>query len=652
MSKIKQVIRKKLEDYQSGSYQSLEAAIDRSEVVSFDIFDTLLKRDVTTPTELFDVVGAKINDPHFKRKRVNAEIAARAHSNKAEITLDEIYNQLQDVSDKDSAKKIEIGCEIELSCPNKEMIPLYKKCLKSKRVVLTSDMYLPREVIEKLLEKNGVSGYEKLYISNEVNCTKADGKLFEYVLQDLQVSPDKVLHIGNSFKADYLKPREKRIISIKCATHKNRLMREYPDALQADHLKMDALNSFLNNHAPCSEDDYYNFGYEVFGPLLYGFVNWLYEDAKSQEIKKILFLSRDGYIMKRLYDALELDIPAEYFEVSRRSLRVPNYNENMSYAEMVGTLSVPNMTNVVQILDSFGLEADDYRDAITACGFTFDQQIKRDKLIENEDFHKLYDQIKADIFNEADKERTPFKKYIGQVDFSEKTAIVDIGWGGSMQKYMVQTLEKMGLAHNIYGYYVGLTLKAKENLGSKHLHAKGYAFDCLNCDDQELESSYIGLIETMFLEQKGSVKNYSIKDNHAVANRYPYEYFDGEKIMREALAVGRIQEGALSFSKDFHKTLVSKLIENDRRVMYSHMHTIGTIPTLADIRLFGTFRFFNCGDQVYLANSRSLLYYLSHPKALKRDIFDSQWKIGFLKDLCKLPLSYDRIFAILRKKAN
>ena len=82
------------------------------------------------------------------------------------------------------------------------------------------------------------------------------------------------------------------------------------------------------------------------------------------------------------------------------------------------------------------------------------------------------------------------------------------------------------------------------------------------------------------------------------------------------------------------------------------MHAVGTNPSLLNIREFGDFKFFNCGNCVYLAKPHNLFWYFFKPSQLKHDIYDSQWKIGFLKALIKLDVRYSKIFSFLRKKAN
>ena len=221
-----------------------------------------------------------------------------------------------------------------------------------------------------------------------------------------------------------------------------------------------------------------------------------------------------------------------------------------------------------------------------------------------------------------------------------------------MQKYLQKALERFCIPHDIQGYYVGLTLKSRENLGKNGYKAQAYAFDCLNRNDEELESAYIGLIETMFLEQNGSVKNYSLLEGKEVANRYPYEYLEKDGISKEALSVIEIQNGAMKFAEHYYKSGAYEFIGNDSKTMYCHMHAVGINPSLLNIREFGDFKFFNCGNSGYLAKPQNVFCYFLKPSQLKHDIYDSQWKIGFLKALIKLDVKYSKIFSFLRKKAN
>jgi hypothetical protein len=167
-----------------------------------------------------------------------------------------------------------------------------------------------------------------------------------------------------------------------------------------------------------------------------------------------------------------------------------------------------------------------------------------------------------------------------------------------------------------------------------------------------LESAFIGLIETMFLEQAGSVKNYYTYENKVFAARYDYEYLIDGKLRKEAVSVEQVQLGALKFAEDIKTSCLRNYICHHNRDMFNNLYAVGIAPVKADIDLFGKFEFFNCGDKVYLANPDKIFSYAFSIRKLKRDLFESQWKIGFLKALLRIDIPYNKLFAMLRKWIN
>ena len=67
--------------------------------------------------------------------------------------------------------------------------------LKGKRIIIVSDMFLPKSFIERILVKNGYDKYEKLYLSSEYKKIKFTGSLFKIVLAELEVKPSQILHV-------------------------------------------------------------------------------------------------------------------------------------------------------------------------------------------------------------------------------------------------------------------------------------------------------------------------------------------------------------------------------------------------------------------------------------------------------------------------
>jgi len=201
--------------------------IKKHRVISFDIFDTLLERNVDTPTDIFEIVGKKNGlQASFKEDRVVAEKKARIYNN-GEVTLDDIYKFLPDYLNdkKEIIKQSEIDTEINSVKLKHSMKDIYDYAIKqNKQVYLISDMYLPSYVIKRMLDKIGIDGYKKIYISNEYGCDKISARLFETVIGENNIVRSEMVHIGDSIKADLIGARKAKIHSVLIG-RKNRLKR-------------------------------------------------------------------------------------------------------------------------------------------------------------------------------------------------------------------------------------------------------------------------------------------------------------------------------------------------------------------------------------------------------------------------------------------
>ena len=186
--------------------------IKNCEVVSFDIFDTLVNRCIGNPKEIYLLIEQELRLKYgnkfegFANKRIWAEKMAVATSKYGEVTLEEIYNFLE-LENKSEVTCLEKNIEIEISTVNDEMFDLYQECRHmKKRIFLCSDMYLDKETIKAILDKNGYVEYEKLYLSSERRKRKSDGSLYRELKQELKIDSKKIIHIGDNIKSDYLQP--------------------------------------------------------------------------------------------------------------------------------------------------------------------------------------------------------------------------------------------------------------------------------------------------------------------------------------------------------------------------------------------------------------------------------------------------------------
>ena len=194
--------------------EEIKKIIDNKEVVSFDIFDTLLFRNIYKPTDLFKImepgVLEKCGIDNFAELRVKCEADSRNEKNKNETSLDEIYSLIEKRTKKDVEwiKKREIELELEFIDSNpfiKEIFDYAEK--KKKKIVLISDMYLPSDVVRKLVKKAGYKD-KPVYISCEHHAGKGTMELYEVVRKMEKLDKNTWVHIGDNEYSDYKKAKE------------------------------------------------------------------------------------------------------------------------------------------------------------------------------------------------------------------------------------------------------------------------------------------------------------------------------------------------------------------------------------------------------------------------------------------------------------
>lgn len=652
ITKLKRQVKNKINSGNIPSTQSLFNKVKNYKVISFDIFDTLLKRKVNNPKDVFQLMQLNIGEkiPNFKDRRIKAEEKARLINNPREITLDDIYDNFSGLDEyqRDYLKRLELKFEKTVLVPNKPIVDLFNECIQNnKAVFIISDMYLPIIFIKQVLDNLGISGYTRLYLSSDKHLTKRSGALFNLYLKENNLEGKDCIHIGDSWESDYKKPKSKDIAAIHIPRITNNSSKENLNKQYLDNF------IYLNSVNEKMIDPYYKFGYEKFGPFLWGYVKWLHSDFKKENIKKVFFFSRDGYIMKKAYDLLyHDDIKDMYLEVSRRSLRVPILWLNSSFENYINMISPSKLVTIQSIFDGAGLDIDNYKELLKKYNFTKESNFDRSEILSNKHLKGLYIELLPEILKKSKLEYRLLQQYLNQQGVSGKFAMVDIGWGGSMERYLTRTLNTLHIPHDIYGYYIGVADYYTKNIKEFPLRMKGYLFDFKN-DDKAVDkrSSFVGLFESLFLEQAGSVENYKRESNgKVVSNRYPYEYLDNNKPTFELISVKKIQKGAIAFIKDVqHDFVLSNLLKFDSDELYQGIEQTGMQPSKEDLNLFANFHFYDEGRDDKLAVPAGLFSYMKHPKKLKEDFLVSRWKIGFMKKMFKLPLPYQKVYEQMRK---
>lgn len=216
---IKTIIIKILRILLIKSKEQIKQKIDEKDVISFDVFDTLIQRNVKKPEDIYNLTEKKYNVnsvlqiSDYKKTRICAEKAARKNSLKEEVTLSEIYKMI-DIDDPIRQCLMNMEREIEFAStfPKPKGRELYEYAVQEgKKIVIISDMYLDRKLIGRILEKNGYRGYCELFVSSEYGVKKKTGHLYDKVIAQMGYEPKQMLHIGDNPVSDGISAWRRKI---------------------------------------------------------------------------------------------------------------------------------------------------------------------------------------------------------------------------------------------------------------------------------------------------------------------------------------------------------------------------------------------------------------------------------------------------------
>ena len=346
-------------DYQAEKieipYETYFEEIKNKKVISFDVFDTIINRPFVKTDETFDYLEKEYKADGFVIARKQAEINARNELHK-EVNIDEIYEYIDNTYK--SLKEKEIETEISFCHRNTIISPLYEKAKEEgKRVIATSDMYLPKEVVSRILND---SGYEidEIYVSCEYNKTKGSGKLFDLVYEKEGIDAEDMIHFGDNYISDYSEARNSgtiayqtpKIVDMALSDEDNKAYLDYYHI--HDNLSSSIFISSISEYIVDNNDPFYTrLGYILGGPLVYSYLNFLCNDAKEKNIDELLFVSRDGFCLKEIYDRYFYDtykIFSAYVYLSRASI----------YSTALENKLCEDLNKIISIKEAYDSEID------------------------------------------------------------------------------------------------------------------------------------------------------------------------------------------------------------------------------------------------------------------------------------------------------
>lgn len=311
------------------------------DVVSFDFFDTLFFRQHLCLAQVMEKtaqLGANLV-PADRAEVLSAIYAARGYTSGQlkrqmqqrgegdEPSLHSILDRAlrRFVPDEtrrheiaDQIVGIEAAVELRNLVPNSQCLSVFKNLkLLGRKVIITSDMYLPAAAIQAILEAHGLMEFvDELIVSSEFGITKNSGDLFRVVIDKAGVPPHRILHVGDNWTNDVVRARENGLVAYHYYNHRR----------ESDVKRLETL---FNLPCPTSVrqatlSENFQLGAErpltalddviaqVIGPACAIFVHDVMHRAAQQQSSHLFFLTRDGTIFKQIADAMRAAVPELY----------------------------------------------------------------------------------------------------------------------------------------------------------------------------------------------------------------------------------------------------------------------------------------------------------------------------------------------------
>ena len=469
--------------------QTLEFEIEQRELpnlYSFDIFDTLICRKVLDPQGIFYYVKERMEEnnsfPSFLVKnypslRIQAEKNVREYyrktliernSERREITYDEILVRMEDlygITKEQQAllKKWEFEAELENVIPIDENIKYVKSLIsKNETVILISDMYLPKELILKMIEKaDPILTTIPIFLSSDIGVEKVNKKLYLKVFNSYDFYDFKHwIHHGDNIVSDEKMPNQ---LGIQTIRHEVPTFNEYEQSLvnkigsYDSYLVAASMARFRFNH-PSKKDI---FAYSYISLYFVPYISWAIKDAVNKGKKTLYFISRDGYHLKRIADKLieikGYDIKTKYIYASRKVWRNPSYIDKIDEGFWGGYGSFVAIETFEKLLNALNMKEDDFDKYFPDLNY-----VKNLDHIEPNELTALVEIFKNDsnyhkyLLEKSNEERKIVEDYLKQeINKNEKFAIVEY-WGRGYTQECFQRLweDVIKDEYNCEFYYV------------------------------------------------------------------------------------------------------------------------------------------------------------------------------------------------------
>lgn len=468
--------------------------------VSLDIFDTLLGR-IDTPEQVQRSVCRKVAQQLGHTFKAEAVWQARQASEQA--LRQQAVAQGWDYECRFS-ELVPAWVERLLAAPHPELVDfiirteleleslaLYAKpavvpflqwlSRTNTQVLAISDMYLDSQYLQVLLEKLELAAYfDAIYVSADRLQCKYSGKLYQLIASERSLDTARWVHIGDNPKSDYQvacaqgiqgiwlyeKAELKRIDQQQLATKMAARA-----SIWSGRYFFSVLQQRLQVLSTDADDFYFRYGRDVLGAAFSTFMLGLQERLQRKPVEKIFFVARDGYLFQQMYQQLNVAKPEdEYIYLSRRVITAAATADGLTHEQAKIAFYNPKQQGLRSICKVYGLPEEGLQPLAKRHGF-------KDFAAPIQDWQDarllafLADaEVQACIRPVGAKHRQLLERYLEQMGFfsHQALALVDIGWNGTVQKFLKQAFGHRSDFPIVNGYYFAFVPKMYHDFGKQN----------------------------------------------------------------------------------------------------------------------------------------------------------------------------------------
>ena len=494
------------------------------EVISFDLFDTLLVRRIHDPdlvklpvarfiARLAKGSGLAWHEHRVQERRDTIERRHRKETGEKFVDHEACYPRFME----ELLREIFAGqyrqdllarvTDYELAMENAMLVVrepfrqwVMELSRQGKRIFIVSDMYLPASHLSRLVGHAGLAEYVEAIVSSADSfLAKASGKAYPLIAEKFRLDPSTWMHVGDNPISDGARPSEYGIEALVLhdvgeAQRKSLIKRYYNYSDGKPFWRGRILQQLM---APLEGENrrhpaLYREGYTFLGTLIGIFIQEVARYCLEKGVTKIFFLSREGWTFKRYWEkAVPLLYPQgglpeiDYLYVSRMALAgascayqgltkanadivfLPTGNRDFRDVCRIFGLQVDPL---LPHLHGYGLQADTALSPVHS-GYSPENRKNFDALLEDRGFQE---EIRRQT-SAANQAAVGYFESVGLFSHQE-IALVDIGWLGTIQRFLFETIAHRPDCPTCHGLLFGATRGIPYPEGGKNL-LRGVVYD-------------------------------------------------------------------------------------------------------------------------------------------------------------------------------